>query len=108
MYIHVHRKLEHRQGENMAEFASHDIHLRSPVFTLAAHPSKPLLTAGLISGHVQTYTWSDEIPKDEDDEDDKLPSGYKIAWKTRRHKGSCRCIGYSSSGEGALTFLQSL
>ncbi|KAJ6263390.1 hypothetical protein Dda_1953 [Drechslerella dactyloides] len=85
----------------MDAFKSHSIAFDSPIFTLAAHPSEPLFTAGLLSGHVYTYTWPKEAPSaDEDFEgDDALPSGYKVAWKTRRHKGSCRSVVYSGDGQ---------
>lgn len=85
----------------MDGFKSHSIPFQSPVFTLAAHPSEPLLTAGLLSGHVYTYTWPKEVPSDDEDEaEDGLPGGYKVAWKTRRHKGSCRSAAYSNDGQG--------
>lgn len=86
------------------EFKSHNITFDSDVWTIAAHPSEPLFTAGLLSGHVYTYTWPKEVPSDDDsdaDEDeDALPGGYKVAWKARRHKGSCRAVAYSNDGEG--------
>lgn len=86
----------------MEDFKSHSIPFRSPVFTLAAHPSEPLFTAGLLSGHVYTYTWPKEVPSDDEDEaEDGLPGGYKVAWKTRRHKGSCRGAAYSHDGQGS-------
>ncbi|KAF3915838.1 hypothetical protein ABW21_db0209504 [Orbilia brochopaga] len=89
----------------MDAFKSHSIAFQSPIFTLAAHPSEPLFTAGLLSGHVYTYTWPKEAPSDDEDgeQDDALPSGYKVAWKTRRHKGSCRSVAYSSDGQSLYT-----
>ncbi|KAK6517717.1 WD repeat-containing protein jip5 [Arthrobotrys conoides] len=89
----------------MENFKSHSIPFQSPVFTLAAHPSEPLFTAGLLSGHVYTYTWPKEVPSDdeEDEAEDGLPGGYKVAWKTRRHKGSCRSAAYSHDGQVLYT-----
>jgi len=97
----------------------------SDVFTQALHPTQPFLTVGLSSGHVQTY----RLPADSDDSDsDSAPpsSGQNngttappiishlrrsssasenglgsidTIWKTRRHKGSCRCLTFSPDGE---------
>ncbi|KAK6544072.1 WD repeat-containing protein jip5 [Orbilia ellipsospora] len=87
----------------MDNFKSHSIPFQSSIFTLTAHPSEPLFTAGLLSGHVYTYTWPKEVPSDDDEHDeqnaDALPGGYKVAWKTRRHKGSCRSAAYSNDGQ---------
>ncbi|EWC46305.1 hypothetical protein DRE_04476 [Drechslerella stenobrocha 248] len=90
----------------MADFKAHDIAFQSPVFALAAHPSAPLFTAGLISGHVYTYTWPTEAPAAASGnltDTDGLPAGYNLAWKTRRHKGSCRSAVYSPDGETLYT-----
>ncbi|KAF3906190.1 hypothetical protein ABW20_dc0101135 [Dactylellina cionopaga] len=88
----------------MDSFKSHSIRFQSPVFTLAAHPSEPLFTAGLLSGHVYTYTWPKEAPSvDEVAVADALPGGYKVAWKARRHKGSCRSAAYSHDGQVLYT-----
>ncbi|KAK6501866.1 WD repeat-containing protein jip5 [Arthrobotrys musiformis] len=91
----------------MESFKSHSIASQSPVFALAAHPSEPLFTVGLLSGHVYTYTWPKEVPSDDDDQDEAeasgLPGGYKVAWKTRRHKGSCRSAAYSLDGQVLYT-----
>ncbi|KAK6334028.1 WD repeat-containing protein jip5 [Orbilia brochopaga] len=89
----------------MDAFKSHSIAFQSPIFALAAHPSEPLLTAGLLSGHIYTYTWPKEAPSDDEEveQDDALPSGYKVAWKTRRHKGSCRSATYSNDGQSLYT-----
>lgn len=93
-------------------YSSHSIPLPSDLFSLALHPSKPLLAAGLSSGHLHTYTWPQPEDDEDDDEDDGgdaekdveggKSGGFKISWKTRRHKGSCRCIAFSGDGDGAL------
>lgn len=94
-------------------YNSHSITLPSDLFSLALHPSKPLLAAGLSSGHLHTYTWpysedSDDHGDDNDDDDmredakNEQNGGFKISWKTRRHKGSCRCIAFSGDGDGGF------
>ncbi|KAI5858349.1 WD40-repeat-containing domain protein [Tricharina praecox] len=94
----------------MASYNSRSIRLPSDLFALAVHPTAPLITAALCSGHVYTYTWpSTPEEKDEDEDDDVVTtpaaSGdpFTIAWKTRRHKGSCRAAVYSSDGSVLYT-----
>ncbi|KAI6781304.1 WD repeat-containing protein JIP5 [Emericellopsis cladophorae] len=69
------------------------IPLQADVFTTALHPAQPLLTVGLSSGHVQTYRLP---PIDSADEHGK--DVIDTTWSTRRHKGSCRCLGYTHDG----------
>jgi hypothetical protein len=98
----------------MATFRSHSIGIPSDLFALAVHPTRPLFTVGLSSGHVYTYTTtissaatedSDEEVDQEGDEDkgpnvtEKLT--FKTSWKTKRHKGSCRNAIYSNDGQGS-------
>lgn len=65
--------------------------LRSDLFAQSIHPSSPLLALGLASGHVQL----NRIPPSEPPQ----PSGtIEIAWRTRRHKGSCRSLCFSNDG----------
>ncbi|KAL7275584.1 WD repeat-containing protein jip5 [Rhizina undulata] len=96
-------------------FDAHTISLTTDLFTLSLHPTKPLLATGLLSGHVYTYTWpftsggdsnNDEDDDDDDDEDAVKNSNtepgngeHTVAWKTRRHKGSCRSVVFSGDGE---------
>ncbi|KAA8902107.1 WD40-repeat-containing domain protein [Sphaerosporella brunnea] len=91
----------------MAAYDSTNIQLPADLFALTAHPSAPLLTAALSSGHVYTYTWprsSSSSTSDGDDDDDEAttfsPSkpAPSIVWKTRRHKGSCRSAVFSADG----------
>tara|TARA_R110002003_G_scaffold242_1_gene17256 strand:- start:9085 stop:9525 length:441 start_codon:yes stop_codon:yes gene_type:complete len=72
------------------------------LFAQAIHPQEPIVAVGLASGHVQTY----RLPagaSDGSDNDETLASetGFghiETAWRTRRHKGSCRTLGYSLDG----------
>lgn len=72
------------------------------LFTQAIHSSEPIVSVGLSSGHVQTY----RLPagaSDDGDGDDTLASenGFghiETAWKTRRHKGSCRALAFGVDG----------
>ena len=72
------------------------------IFVQAIHPEEQLVAVGLASGHVQTY----RLPlgaSDDDDNDTTLASesGFGTIdsiWRTRRHKGSCRTLGYSVDG----------
>ena len=95
--------------------------LPSDIFAAALHPTQPLLTVGLASGHVRAY----RLPSD--DETSSPPAephrksvngtngilsrrrrsstasenglgAIDTIWKTRRHKGSCRALAYSPDG----------
>ncbi|KAI8938758.1 WD repeat-containing protein jip5 [Plenodomus lindquistii] len=78
------------------------IPLDHDLFAQAIHPEEPIVAVGLASGHVQSY----RLPpgaSDDSDNDTTLASenGFghiETAWKTRRHKGSCRTLGYSIDG----------
>lgn len=83
--------------------------LQADVFTTAVHPTEPLLTVGLSSGHVETYRLPavDENLSDPGDADNSVLSAAGSAngkgtvdslWATRRHKGSCRCLAYAHDG----------
>lgn len=68
------------------------------LFAQAIHPDAPIVAVGLASGHVQTY----RLPSDGDDDTARaLDSGcghIDTVWRTRRHKGSCRTLGFSVDG----------
>ncbi|KAK5129979.1 hypothetical protein LTR08_002572 [Meristemomyces frigidus] len=88
--------------------------LSADLFAQAIHPTAPLVAVGLSSGHVATL----KLPPVEDDETQALvnelgkqgkggilgrrgSNGTGVvdtAWKTKRHKGSCRCLAYSLDG----------
>lgn len=89
--------------------------LTADLFTQAVHPSEPILSVGLASGHVQTFRLpaaehSEDEDDDDDDEDIEGSSHLSASngngtghidtiWSTRRHKGSCRCLTFSIDGE---------
>lgn len=91
--------------------------LTADLFAQAVHPSEPILSVGLASGHVQTFRLpaaehsEDEDDDDDDDDEDIEGSSHLSAsngngtghidtiWSTRRHKGSCRCLTFGIDGE---------
>src|SRR3954467_14740678 len=88
--------------------------LTSDLFAQALHPTVPLLAVGLSAGHVQTYRLPVERVDNGggDGEGDDSGGGggefgkVDVRWRTRRHKGSCRCLGFAIGGDGGFgTFL---
>lgn len=77
--------------------------LPSDLFSQAIHPTEPLIAVGLASGHVQTFRLP-SLPSSNESTNSKasaLANGcgtIDTIWKTRRHKGSCRSVVYSSDG----------
>ncbi|KAJ5294297.1 hypothetical protein PENANT_c006G10194 [Penicillium antarcticum] len=78
--------------------------LPSDLFSQAIHPEEPVVSVGLASGHVQTF----RLPSEDSDEEDDAASNASARngkghidtmWKTRRHKGSCRTLGFSTDGQ---------
>ncbi|KAI0170049.1 WD repeat-containing protein JIP5 [Pestalotiopsis sp. NC0098] len=78
--------------------------LSAELFTQAIHPSEPLLATGLSTGHVECF----RLPASERSTDDDASADISVLsdgkgtidtiWKTRRHKGSCRALGFSLDG----------
>lgn len=57
-----------------------------PLFSIAFNPSASNYVTGLSTGHVAAYTYNNE-------------GTFKEIWSTKRHKRSCRALGYDYSGE---------
>lgn len=61
------------------------------------------MSVGLAAGHVQTFRLPfEEIDSDDDASVSSSRNGkghIDTMWRTRRHKGSCRCLGFSVDGE---------
>lgn len=70
--------------------------LTGEVFAQAIHPTSAVVAVGLSSGHVASL----RLPPV--DADVKVQNGgtdtCDTTWRTRRHKGSCRCLAYSRDG----------
>lgn len=79
--------------------------LTSDLFAQAIHPSEPIVAVGLSSGHVECLKLPPVAGDDDSDTNDAASAsqnGYgevETAWRTRRHKGSCRTLGFSQDGE---------
>ncbi|KAK0281636.1 WD repeat-containing protein jip5 [Friedmanniomyces endolithicus] len=79
--------------------------LSADLFAQVIHPGEPLVAVGLSSGHVATL----KLPFLEGDGslESSAPGSRRAshgkdvvetAWRTKRHKGSCRCLAYSVDG----------
>lgn len=98
-----------------------EIAYSDPLFSLAAHPTKPLLLSGLATGHLFCHTYDADKLEEEaqkarearaeaqgdkvitvsqgkpwwtvvDDHANITNPHISTAWKTKRHKGSCRSV----------------
>ncbi|PLN83326.1 WD repeat-containing protein jip5 [Aspergillus taichungensis] len=78
--------------------------LSADLFSQVVHPREPIVSVGLSTGHVQTF----RLPTEElDSEDDQASTSSSrngrghidTMWRTRRHKGSCRCLTFGIDGE---------
>ena len=97
--------------------------LSSDLFAQVIHPSLPILSVGLSSGHVQTFRLPPAAEEEDEAESEdaeesagnstngKVPGRrlssaasenglgeIETAWRTRRHKGSCRSLAFSPDG----------
>lgn len=91
--------------------------LTSELFAQSVSPTEPVFAVGLSTGHVQTFRLPPEssayeaVDDREDDEDIKKEVERQVAaaesgrglidtaWRTKRHKGSCRTLGFSYDGK---------
>lgn len=77
--------------------------LSSELFAQAVHPEEPLVAVGLSSGHVATLKLPPlEIGVATSTRKEHLGNNgtdtITVAWRTRRHQESCRCLAYSNDG----------
>ncbi|KAI9834402.1 MAG: hypothetical protein M1819_003013 [Sarea resinae] len=75
--------------------------LTSDLFAQAVHPTESVLAVGLSAGHVQTF----RLPGT-GDSGEKAENGFGLVgdgWRTRRHKGSCRCLTFGVDGEALFS-----
>ncbi|KAL4769459.1 WD repeat-containing protein jip5 [Aspergillus nidulans var. acristatus] len=79
--------------------------LSADLFAQAIHPSEPIISVGLSTGHVQTFRLPAEEEENSDDEQASVSSSRNgkghidTMWRTRRHKGSCRTLTFGIDGE---------
>lgn len=86
------------------------IPLSSDLFKQALHPIDPVLAVGLAAGHVECF----RLPSAKEDENEATAkegsahgllsttaptSIIETKWRTRRHKGSCRYVGFDHDGQ---------
>jgi hypothetical protein len=83
--------------------------LSSELFTQDLHPTEPVLAVGLSAGHVQCF----RLPPISQNTNGLVDSSssssssppvngcgqIETQWRTRRHKGSCRTLGFSMDGD---------
>ncbi|KAI9794223.1 MAG: WD domain repeat-containing protein 55 [Peltula sp. TS41687] len=73
--------------------------LSSELFAQTIHPTEPILSVGLSAGHVHTFRLP-AVEGDDGDSEAELGFGKVVTqWRTRRHKGSCRSLAFSTDGE---------
>ncbi|QLL33726.1 hypothetical protein HG536_0F00490 [Torulaspora globosa] len=89
-----------------------------PVFQMVLHPERPMLLCGLADGHVYCYSYDaarlqqtlaeNKKQRDRDGQqslwtcveagDEESPEGVRLEWRTRRHRGSVRCMCLDADG----------
>jgi len=89
------------------------IKLKSQPFCLDVHPSRPLLTAGLVTGQVKLYEWMrGGGTEGEEEEEDEALSKYmskkpkattSVRWSAQPHKEACRAAMFSTDGESLFS-----
>lgn len=107
-----------------------ELSFTEPLFSAAVHPTKPIIAAGLGTGHLYCYSYdaetletskftdksrSNTLPSVVDKKwwtvvDDHLKAktdGVSTIWKTKRHKGSCRSVIFDTTAGSEGKFLYS-
>lgn len=82
--------------------------LPSDLLAQGIHPTSPLLALGLASGHVQVVRLptlpSNSSQRSRDQSSSTNGHGtVDTAWRTRRHKGSCRTLSFNLDGSQLLS-----
>lgn len=72
--------------------------LPSELFAQCIHPNSPLLAIGLATGHVQIHDLPPRTALDGSPISESGRGTIGTAWRTRRHKGSCRSLSFSPDG----------
>ena len=89
--------------------------LPSDLFAQAIHPSQPVISVGLATGHVRTFRLPsihpEPVPPAASNGASASASSRRLSssslsgcatietqWQTRRHKGSCRALIFSADG----------
>ncbi|KAF2721883.1 YVTN repeat-like/Quino protein amine dehydrogenase, partial [Polychaeton citri CBS 116435] len=83
--------------------------LSSDIFAQVAHPTIPLIAIGLSGGHVSVLKLPEAVEEDASPSSSAPPALpgrrnsngtdlIETAWRTRRHKGSCRSLTFSPDG----------
>nr|XP_023908658.1 WD repeat-containing protein jip5-like [Quercus suber] len=82
--------------------------LQADLFAQAVHPTAAVIAVGLSSGHVSTLklppadAGGEEVIGSVQSSSRRGSNGTDIVettWRTKRHKGSCRCLAYSIDGK---------
>ena len=79
--------------------------LSGDLFDQAVHPNEPVVSVGLSTGHVQTFRFPFEGASSDEHDPPSYPPSHNgtghidTMWRTRRHKGSCRCLGFGIDGQ---------
>ena len=77
---------------DLAPFA--EIKLRDQAFGIDVHPTRPLLTAGLVTGQLKLFEWDANANAN----DDSASSAASQVWSARPHKEACRVARFSADG----------
>lgn len=83
-----------------------------PVFAMVLHPTRPMLVCGLADGQVYCYEYDAAVLAQQRKSNGESvcveagsdePEGVRLLWRTRRHKGSVRCMCIDADGGHVYT-----